>query len=35
VQWHIGDAPLGAGAESILAILVRDSGLARCTRDPE
>ncbi len=29
------DAPLGAGPESILPIVVMDSGLARCTRDPE
>jgi predicted dienelactone hydrolase len=28
VQLHIGDAPLGAGPESILPIVVMDSGLA-------
>jgi bacterioferritin len=29
------DAPLGADPESITPIVVMDSGLARCTRDPE
>jgi hypothetical protein len=29
------DAPLGAGPESILTIVVMDSGLARFTRAPE
>jgi hypothetical protein len=29
VQLHIVDAPLGAGPESILPIVVMDSGLAR------
>jgi hypothetical protein len=28
VQLHIGDAPLGAGPESILIIVVMDSGLS-------
>jgi hypothetical protein len=35
VQLHIVDAPLGAGPESILPMLVMDSGFARYTRDPE
>ena len=35
VQLHIVDAPLGAGPESILPIVVTDSGLARSTRAPE
>ena len=35
VQLHIVDAPLGAGPESILPIVVMDSGLARFTRAPE
>jgi len=30
VQLHIGDAPLGAGPESILPTVVMDSGLAHC-----
>jgi hypothetical protein len=34
VQLHIVDAPLGAGPESILTIVVMDSGLA-LTRAPE
>jgi hypothetical protein len=29
------DAPLGAGPESILPVVVMDSGLARFTRAPE
>jgi hypothetical protein len=29
------DAPLGAGPESILPIVVMDSGFARFTRAPE
>jgi hypothetical protein len=29
------DAPLGAGPESILPMVVMDSGLTRYTRDPE
>jgi hypothetical protein len=29
VQVHIVDAPLGAGPESILPVVVMDSGLAR------
>jgi hypothetical protein len=35
VQLHIVDAPLGAGPESILPIVVMDSGLARFARAPE
>jgi hypothetical protein len=32
VQLHIVDAPLGAGPESILTIVVMDSGLATSSR---
>jgi hypothetical protein len=32
VELHIVDAPLGASRESILTIVVMDSGLARFTR---
>ena len=32
VQLHIGDAPLGAGPESILPMVVMDSGLATSSR---
>jgi hypothetical protein len=32
---HIGDAPLGAGPESILTIVVMDSRLACFARAPE
>jgi hypothetical protein len=35
VQLHIVDAPLGAGPESILPIVVMDFGLARFARAPE
>ncbi len=35
VQSHIVDAPLGAGPESILPVVVMDSGLARFARAPE
>jgi hypothetical protein len=35
VQVHIVDAPLGAGPESILPVVVMDSGLARFARAPE
>jgi hypothetical protein len=35
VQLHIVDAPLGAGPESILPVVVMDSGLARFARAPE
>jgi hypothetical protein len=35
VQLHIVDAPLGAGPESILTIVVMDSGLARFAPAPE
>jgi hypothetical protein len=35
VQLHIVDAPLGAGPESILTIVVMDSGLARFVPAPE
>jgi hypothetical protein len=34
VQLHIVDAPLGAGPESILPVVVMDSGLAQ-ERAPE
>jgi hypothetical protein len=35
VQLHIGDARLGADPESILRMVVMDSGFARFTRAPE
>jgi hypothetical protein len=35
VQVHIVDAPLGAGPESIVPMVLMDSGFARFARAPE